>query len=646
MARLLRSHQRQIDAVMQAISSGTTEVSDILAAVTPGGGKSLLPVIAAARLVGARIVDRICWVVPRDTLRLQAEEAFADHGWRKALGHAITVRAADNGPDPCRGLGGYVTTYQSVAAAPALHLAEFRRHRYLIAVDELHHLPALNDFDPLSPVADETAWSRALAPLLESAPVRLLMSGTLERADGRAILWLPYRSQPRPAGGGKRWRRIDFDAPGWAVVGYSRRQALAEKAVIPVQFGALDGQAEWKPKKEGMAPAPEGPVKISAEPEIARYALYAALRTGYAEEMLREAFDACRRHRAMRRTRMHLEPGTEARGLGKLLVVASDQTVARSYAEILRSWLPEGERSRSVRLAVSDVSDAQEAIASFRMRPEPAVLVTVAMAYEGMDCPEITHVACMTHIRSRPWLEQMIARATRVDPDAGRWEGQKATVYHPDDIMFRVFRKAIETEQGTRARYAQGEQRDLFDRTVDPDAENRDWGLGIEPLRSNALALRFDRVRPGVDFGNAGLPAAIPGADGLEVVEGLPREKPAEAERRLRQRLGQMVAAQVVEDEDNRVVQGGPVGYHGYNAVLKQVTGGRGRSEMSQEQLEAAIGWLERNRLSDHLAVLEEDTRYKWSERRRRDARSEPGAWMAKMERLERKMSQAAEKGD
>ena len=100
-----------------------TGVTDILAAVTPGGGKSLLPVIAAARLIEAGQVERICWVVPRDSLRLQAEEAFADPVWRAALGHALSVRAADNEPDPSRGLAGYITTYQAIAAAPDLHLA-------------------------------------------------------------------------------------------------------------------------------------------------------------------------------------------------------------------------------------------------------------------------------------------------------------------------------------------------------------------------------------------------------------------------------------------------------------------------------------------------------------------------------------------
>ena len=122
----------------------------------------------------------MCWVVPRDSLRLQAEEAFADPAWRHALGHGLTVRAAENAPDPCRGGAGYVTTYQGVAAAPDLHLAEFRRRRTLLVVDEVHHLPALQDADPDAEADEASGWSRALLPLLETARVRLLLSGTLE----------------------------------------------------------------------------------------------------------------------------------------------------------------------------------------------------------------------------------------------------------------------------------------------------------------------------------------------------------------------------------------------------------------------------------------------------------------------------------
>ncbi len=65
------------------------------------------------------------------------------------------------------------------------------------------------------------------------------------------------------------------------------------------------------------------------------------------------------------------------------------------------------------------------------------MLVTVAMAYEGLDAPEVAVVAALTHIRSRAWLEQMVARATRVDPNAGPYEGQRALVFHPDDPLVR-----------------------------------------------------------------------------------------------------------------------------------------------------------------------------------------------------------------
>ena len=181
--------------------------------------------------MAAGIVDRVCWVVPRDSLRLQAEEAFADPVWRAALGHALSVRAAENAPDPSRGLAGYITTYQAVAAGPDLHLREIRRHRTLLVVDEVHHLPALAEVDPEAAAQEAatgedqaSAWSRAILPLLECAAVRLLLSGTLERADGKGILWLPYRKGPKA-----RTREVELDAPGWAVIGYSRAQALREK---------------------------------------------------------------------------------------------------------------------------------------------------------------------------------------------------------------------------------------------------------------------------------------------------------------------------------------------------------------------------------------------------------------------------------
>ncbi|PHK93055.1 restriction endonuclease subunit R [Pseudoroseomonas rhizosphaerae] len=610
--RQLRTHQRRLAGVVEAMVQGRTAARDILAAVTPGGGKSLLPVIAAARLKEAGLIDRVCWVVPRDSLRLQAEEAFADPAWREALGHSIAVRAAENAPDPCRGLEGYVTTYQGIAAAPALHLAEFRRHRTLLVVDEMHHLPALPETDPAAaaqaealPEEDQAgAWSRALLPLLECAAVRLLLSGTLERADGRGILWLPYRTGPRA-----RTREVDLDAPGWAVIGYSRAQALAERAVLPVTFGAMDGEARWRDEEGNSL----GPHRLGGRhpDETTRPALFTALRTGFAEALLHEAFLATRELRARRRQARGLPPGTAARGLGKLLVVAPDQSTARHYLGLLRRWVPAREAEETVALATSDSGDAHQTLAAFRLRGQPSILVTVAMAYEGLDAPEVAVVAALTHIRSRPWLEQMVARATRVDPHAGPYEQQRALVFHPDDPLFGRFRLRMETEQGTLARRPRPRRAPgllpLWLREQLPPRE------GITPLESNALALRFDTLAPG--------PELAMRRPEMEAAQEEMLEAPSVAERRLRARIGEMVASQAVEDEamlqGPRSRLGGPGLYHRYNATLKRVLGNKSRAQMSLLELEAAIGWLERNRLAEHQHLLAGDPRYAWTARKR-----------------------------
>ena len=436
-----------------------------LAAVTPGGGKSLLPVIAAARLIAAGMTERVAWVVPRDSLRLQAEEAFVDPEWREALGHRLSVRAADNEPDPSRGLAGY----QVIAAAPELHLAQMRRHNALLVVDEVHHLPGLADYEPGTEIDEPNGrWSKAFPP------------------------------------------------------------------------------------------------------------------------------DAT------------------VRGLGKLLVVAPDQAAARVYIDPLRGWTPAEQARRDTRLATSSERDAHESLAAFRLLPEPSILVTVAMAYAGLDAPEVAVVTALTHIRSQPWLEQMISHATRVDPNAGPYEGQHALVFHADDPLFAVFRRWVETEQGTLAKRPKAARHGsllpdwLLDDQMAIRGPRED---GIVPLASNALGLRYATLRPGPSFAEVRPENEQPQTELLD--------PPSLVERTLRLRIGEMVAAQAVEDDAGASVTRAQGRYHGYNAVLKRVMSGKGRAEMTLAELKAAVAWLERNRLSDHLNQLDGDMSYAWSARQR-----------------------------
>jgi hypothetical protein len=101
----------------------------------------------------------------------------------------------------------------------------------------------------------------------------------------------------------------------------------------------------------------------------------------------------------------------------------------------------------------------------------------------------------------------------------------------------------------------------------------------IVPLESNALALRLSTLRPGPDLA-AALAKAREGNPQGELLE-----PPSVAEQRLRQQVGELVAAQAVEDAGGSVLAAAPVAvasrgaglYHAYNAVLKRVHGvGRG----------------------------------------------------------------------
>ena len=121
---MLRRHQAEFQETIQGIIEGPG-VETILCRVTPGGGKSALPIIAG-RLITARLADRICWVVPRMSLQDQGERNFQDPFFRDLLQHRLSIRTSTNEPDPCRGLNGFITTYQAIGMQGGRELARRR----------------------------------------------------------------------------------------------------------------------------------------------------------------------------------------------------------------------------------------------------------------------------------------------------------------------------------------------------------------------------------------------------------------------------------------------------------------------------------------------------------------------------------------
>lgn len=405
-----RRHQIENQKAAREVLKGVSPIRRVVNLVTPGGGKSAIPPIYAATLIPA-MADRICWVVPRDSLRVQAEQAFGAQWLREWLDAMRQVRAAANGVDPSRGSHGYVTTYQAVSANPELHRMEFERFRYILVLDEVHH------------VEEGGSWHRALQPLVDSAVLVVLLTGTVERGDAGRVPFLDYRET-------SSGEVPDLSsAPERKIITYSRTDALAEQAILPITFKHLDFGGSWR-SADGELRSVESFDAIGMDESSD--AVHAALSTDYANDLL----DKCARE-------WKAYSSTRPLGASQLLVVAHSQSAAKRHLERLR----EVHRLKADVAVSDDGAEAQKRIAAFRARRLDC-LVTVGMAYEGLDVPGITHLACLTHIRSKPWVEQMFGRLVRVDRESGLpWSAQQVFAYVPDDPVMREVIEQIRSEQ-------------------------------------------------------------------------------------------------------------------------------------------------------------------------------------------------------
>lgn len=425
-----RTHQAEMQEIAQDIVAGKfPQLLRIIANVTPGGGKSALPVILFSILKAAGIVDKLLWIVPRKSLQIQAEQIFTKPDWRRLLGHSHRIRTSTNQLDPFRGLAGCVTTYQALSIASPKIIEEFTRYgRLLLVLDEFHHLKVSEGKEDEQD-EEVTAWG-PIKEIMDNSRLSLLMTGALQRGDERRIPCLDYRQA------GKVWMPILENTDEQLVVTYSRRTALNDKAILMTDFLHFDGAAQYLKGKDIVE------VPSIAQDNEPRKAIWTALQTDYAKKLLRRGLQ-------------HWVEYRQEHPRSKMLIVSHSIGYAQAHTEDL---LEIG--ISKVGIAISEDPKAEEKIRRFKLpNSDPSsleILVTVAMAYEGLDVPQCTHTVCLTHIRSRPWIEQMLARAVRIDDGAGPYNGQQAYCFGPDDRLFHQCIKEIIAEQEAVARDKEG----------------------------------------------------------------------------------------------------------------------------------------------------------------------------------------------
>ena len=121
--------------------------------------------------------------------------------------------------------------------------------------------------------------------------------------------------------------------------------------------------------------------------------------------------------------------------LAQMILVGTDIETSRSYATYInKKWC----RCRAVD---SEMTNSIDIIKSFKKGDFP-ILSSCGQAYEGLDCPNTSHMIILTHIRSEPWLTQCINRATRNRP----WKDY-AYITAPADPDFQMFFKSWIWEQ-------------------------------------------------------------------------------------------------------------------------------------------------------------------------------------------------------
>jgi superfamily II DNA or RNA helicase len=441
-----RKFQGEFARIMDEIISGAP-IKNVAAIITPGGGKSVLPVIAANRLIGARLADFVAWIVPRKSLAEQAESEFVEDRLGFNI-HKYSIRWATNDANPCRGHKGLVTLYDAVRHDAAKTVEQlFDCQRGILFLDECHHVK----------VGSPT--HAALKPIMDKAVLTVHASGTVYRWDGCPAAGFVYDGDGQ----------INFGAPGWRSVSYTRQEALRDRAKIPIEFAHADGAVRWLDCRGDEQEVETLRTLAPCQSD----ALMAALKTEYAEQLVGECLESFVNHKRF------------ANKYAKMLVVTCSIKEAKRITALMRSQ----DNNVRVGIAVCKMSGegfdsrSSQAIASYkRFGSGIDILVTVYMAYEGLDVPSITHIACLTHVRSWPWIEQMFDRGTRVDYRAIAkgigYESQRCKIWLPDDAKMVEAMEMIRSAQPVQVG---GNGEDEFETETDPSEPQGGPGGGGDP---------------------------------------------------------------------------------------------------------------------------------------------------------------------
>ncbi len=349
---------------------------DFLAVATPGSGKTTFALRIAAELLAESTVEHVTVVVPTEHLKVQWAQAAA------RAGIALDPKFSNANAQTSSEYHGVVVTYAQVASHPTRHRVRTENRRTLVIFDEIHH------------GGDAKSWGEAIREAFDDATRRLALTGTPFRSDDSAIPFVTYS----PEGDGLMRSQADHT--------YGYAEALADGVVRPVVFMAYSGEARWR-DSAGEEHAARLGEPLSAE-QTAR-----AWRTALnpAGEWMPAVIAA-----ADTRLRQKREHVPDAGGM----IIASDQTAARAYADLLREITGE-----TPTVVLSDDPGSSQRISEFSAASSKW-MVAVRMVSEGVDVPRLAVGVYATSASTPLFFAQAIGRFVR-----SRRPGETASIFLP-----------------------------------------------------------------------------------------------------------------------------------------------------------------------------------------------------------------------
>ena len=349
---------------------------DFLAVATPGSGKTTFALRIAAELLAEHTVDQITVVVPTEHLKVQWATAAA------AVGIALDPKFSNSNAQTSAEYHGVVVTYAQVASHPTRHRVRTENRKTLVIFDEIHH------------GGDAKSWGEAIREAFDDATRRLALTGTPFRSDDSAIPFVTY--EPDAAG----FQRSQADHT------YGYAEALADGVVRPVVFMAYSGEARWRDSAGEEHSARLGePLTAEQTARAWRTALNPA---GEWMPAVIAAADT-----RLRQLREHVP---DAGGM----IIASDQTAARAYAELLVDITGEAPT-----VVLSDDPGSSDRITAFSAAAS-RWLVAVRMVSEGVDVPRLAVGVYATSASTPLFFAQAIGRFVR-----SRQRGETASIFLP-----------------------------------------------------------------------------------------------------------------------------------------------------------------------------------------------------------------------